>query len=322
MRSTDWRRFSGSSASNGAQKLVQPIEGVLLAGGRDHQHRHAAPRDFRIEAGDDVQRIGNVGAAPAGSGLGDVEIAAGRGAAPLHLDAGVAHAKQLARLMLGQDAGDVVVDDDHFVDLVAPLLGEHADRRRAAADPHALLELAVDDRRLAGLHDHARAAVDDELDRLAVAEIEQGLAGDAALLLAAVGEVIDAAEREHLRAVFAGRHMADRLALGAHGRAFGAEMAVGVDFELHAAIAVDALGDDRHHVDAIDLGRDDEGRGLVVGIGGAGADGGDEWAGRLEDVAAPGALRIDKRHDLAAFADGRSSSTCGSTRTNWPSWLA
>ena len=117
---------------------------------------------------------------------------------------------------------------------------------------------------------------------LAVAEIEQRVAGDAALLLAAVGEVIDAAEREHLRAVFAGRHMADRLALGAHDRAFGAEMAVGVDLQLDAAIAVDALGDDGHHVDAVDLGRDDEGRGLVVGIGGAGADGGDERTGPSE----------------------------------------
>ena len=178
--------------------------------------------------------------------------------------------------MFGQDAGDVIVDDDHLIDLVAPLLGEHADRRRAAADPHALLMLAVDDRRLAGLHDHARAAVDDKLHAFAVAEIEQSVAGDAALFLAAVGEVIDAAEREHLRAIFAGRHMADRFALGAHDCAFGAEMAVGVDFELDAAIAVDALGDDRHHVDPIDLGGNDEGRGLIVGIGGAGADGGDE----------------------------------------------
>ena len=117
--------------------------------------------------------------------------------------------------------------------------------------------------------------------------------------------MIDAAERQHLRAVFAGRDMADRLALGAHGRAFGAEMAVGVDLQLDAAIAVDALGDDRHHVDAVDLGRDDEGRRLVVGIGGAGADGGDERAGRSEDVAAPGAVRIDERHELAAFAQRR-----------------
>ncbi len=210
--------------------------------------------------------------------------------------------KQLARLMLGQDTGDVIVDDNHFIDLVAPLLGEHADRRRAAADPHALLELAIDDRRLAGLHDQARAAVNDKLDTFAVAKIEERIAGDAALFLAAVGEVIDAAERKHLRTIFAGRHMADWLALGAHNCAFRAEMAVGVDFELHAAIAVDALGDHRHHVDPIDLGGNDEGGGLIVGIGRAGADSGDERNGSPEDVAAPGGLGIDERHDLAAFA--------------------
>src|ERR1700722_15357342 len=139
-----------------------------------------------------------------------MEITAGRRAAPFHPDARVTHAQQLARLMLGQNTGDVVVDDNHFIDLVAPLLGEHADRRRAAADPHALLKFAIDDRRLAGLHDHARAAVNDKLDTFAVAEIEESIAGDAALFLAAVGEVIDAAEREHLRAIFAGRDEAAR----------------------------------------------------------------------------------------------------------------
>src|ERR1700690_2499543 len=113
--------------------------------------------------------------------------------------------------MLGQDTGDVIVDDNHLIDLVAPLLGEHADRRRAASDPHALLKFAIDDRRLAGLHDHARAAVNDKLDTFAVAEIEEGIAGDAALFLAAVGEVVDAAEGEHLRAIFASRHMTDWL---------------------------------------------------------------------------------------------------------------
>ena len=204
--------------------------------------------------------------------------------------------------MFGQDTGDVIVDNHHFIDLVAPLLGEHADRRRAAADPHALLMLAVNNGRLPGLHDQARAAVHDKLDSLAVAQVEESVAGDAALFLAAVREVIDAAEREHLRAIFAGRHMADWLALGADSRAFRAEMAVGVDFKLDAAIAVDALGDHRHHVDPIDLRGDDEGRGLIVGISGAGADGGDQRTGSPKDVAAPSGLGIDERHDLAAFA--------------------
>ena len=53
-------------------------------------------------------------------------------------------------------------------------------------------------------------------------------------------------------------------------------MAVGVDLHLDAAIAEDALGHDRDHVHPLDLARDDEGRWLVVGIGGAGPDGGDE----------------------------------------------
>src|SRR5262249_12320618 len=147
-------------------------------------------------------------------------------------------------------------------------------------------------------------AVDDKLYALAVAEIEQRLTGDAALSFAAMREVIDAAEREHLRAIFPGRHMADRLALGAHSRAFCAEVAVGVDLKLDAAIAVDALGDDRHHVDPVGLGGNNEGGGLIVGIGGAGADSGDQRNGPAEDVAAPGRLDIDERHNLAAFADG------------------
>ena len=256
----------------------------------------------------------DVRAAPAGSGLGDVKIAPGRRAAPFHLYAGFACAQQLARLMLGENPGDVIVDDHDLVDLVAPLPREHADRRRAAADPHALLELAVDFRRLAGGDDHAGAAVDGQFHGLAVAEIEQGLAGDAALLLAAVRQVIDAAEREHLRAVFARRDMADRLALRPDRGAFGAEMAIGVDLQLDAAVAVDAFGYDGHHVDPVDLGRDDEGRRLVVGIGGARADGGDERAGRGDDFAAPDPVR-DRRtaracrrrstSDRAARADRR-----------------
>ena len=56
----------------------------------------------------------------------------------------------------------------------------------------------------------------------------------------------------------------------------GAEVAVGVDLHLDAAVAEDRLGDDGDDVGALDLAADDEGRGLVVGIGGAGADAGDE----------------------------------------------
>ena len=44
------------------------------------------------------------------------------------------------------------------------------------------------------------------------------------------------------------------------------------------------------------LGGDDEGRRLVVGIGGAGADAGDEGARRVERRAVPVALRAGERH--------------------------
>src|SRR6185437_2964978 len=199
------------------------------------------PGVLGVEAGDDLQGIADIGPAPACAGFGDAEIAARRRAPALHADAGLARAEQLAGLMLGQHTGDVIVDHHHLVDLAEPLPREHADGRRAAPHAHSLLKLAVDDRRLAGLDDDSRAAVDAQLDRLAVAEIEQRLAGDAALFLSAMGEMVDAAEREHLRAVFAGGDVADRLALGAHQCTFGAEVAVGVDLLLDAAIAVDAL---------------------------------------------------------------------------------
>src|SRR5439155_20849 len=156
---------------------------------------------------------------------------------------------------------------------------------RAAADPHALFGHAIDDRRLAGLDHERRAAIDREFDRLAVAQIHQRVAGDAAFLLRAAGQMVHAAERQHLRAIFAGGDVADRLALRAHGRGFWAEIAIGVDLHLDAAIAEDAVGDDRDHVDAVDLGSDDERRRLVIGIGRAGADRGDENARFVGEIA-------------------------------------
>ena len=202
--------------------------------------------------------------------------------------------------MLAENAGDVVVDDHDLIDLAVPLLGEHADRRRAAADPHALFGHAVDDRRIAGLHHHRGAAVDRQLDRLAVGEVHQRVAGDAAFLLGAAGQMMHAAERQHLRAVFARRDVADRLALRADGRRLRAEIAVGVDLHLDAAIAENALGHDRDHVDAVDLRRHDEGRRLVIGIGGAGADRGDEHVGLVDDLAVPVAAGLE-RHQPSAM---------------------
>ena len=46
--------------------------------------------------------------------------------------------------MVNDVVGAAVVDHDHFVGLAEELLREDADRGRAAADAHALLDLAVD----------------------------------------------------------------------------------------------------------------------------------------------------------------------------------
>jgi hypothetical protein len=200
--------------------------------------------------------------------------------------------------VLGEHAGDVVVDHHHLVGMAEELLGEDAHGGRAAAHAHALLLHPVDDGRLAGLDDHLRAAVDGELDRLLVAQRFHHFAGDAAFLLAAAGEVVHAAQRQHLRAVFDGGDVADHLAPAAHVGLLGAEPAVGVDLHLEAAVAEDALGDHGDQVDAFGLRRHDEGRRLVVGIGGGRADAGDEHAlgrqqagGRVGGIAFAGGER-------------------------------
>ena len=56
-------------------------------------------------------------------------------------------------------------------------------------------------------------------------------------LSSAAGEMVHAADRQHLRAVFGGGHMADLFAVHAHRRQFRSEVAVGVDFKFHAAVA-------------------------------------------------------------------------------------
>ena len=78
------------------------------------------------------------------------------------------------------------------------------------------------------------------------------------------------------------RVLTTRLQNDAHRRALRAEVPVGVDLHLGAAVAEDALRHDGHGVHALVLGGDDEGRGLVVRVGGAGADAGDEGARRVE----------------------------------------
>ena len=153
---------------------------------------------------------------------------------------------------------------------------------------------------MSGLHDDGGTAVDRQLDRLAIAQIHQRVTGDAPLLLRAAGEMMNAAQRQHLRAIFAGRHVTDRLALRANRRRFGAEIAVGVDLHLDAAITEDALGHDGDHIDAVDFRRHDERRGLVVGIGGAGADRGHEDVRLVDDLAVPVAGGLE-RHQPSAL---------------------
>ena len=151
-------------------------------------------------------------------GLGDLEVAPRRRLAPAHADAGRLHVQHAAGLVLGQHAGDVVVDHDHLVDMAQPLLGEDADGGRAAADPHAHLGLAIDDRRLAGRHDHGVAAVDAHFHGRPGAQVEQRVAGDVAFLLGAAGQVPHAADGQHLRAVLGRGDVADLLALDADRR--------------------------------------------------------------------------------------------------------
>ena len=271
----------------GAQRGIQHEPAGVLAGGGDHQQPQSWPGGARIDALDDGQRIVDIGAAPAPARIGDLEIPAGSRAAAAHANAGRAHVQETPGLVLGEHAGDVVVDDDHLVGQPLPLRRKDADCGAAAPDPHPRLRLAVDDRRPAGLHYHLRAAVDRERHRLAVGEGEQRRAGDYALPLAAAGEVAHAAEAEHLAAVFAGGDMPDRLAVRADRRGFGAEVAIGVDLHLQAAIGEHALGDDGDHVHAVDLAADDERRRLVVRVGGPGADRGDHHVAGGERIAVP-----------------------------------
>ena len=104
------------------------------------------------------------------SGLRDLKVSAGRRPPPFHLDAGRRNVEHLAGLVFREDARDVIVHDDHLIDVSEPLLGEHADRRRAAADAHPLLADAVDDRGGAGFDHDRDAAIDGQFNRPAVRE--------------------------------------------------------------------------------------------------------------------------------------------------------
>ena len=101
------------------------------------------------------------------------------------------------------------------------------------------------------------------------------------MFFAAACEVMHAAQTQHLRAIFSRGDMAHHFAIEQNSGAFFAQMAVGVDLHLQAAIAEDAFGDHGHHVHTSRLGSHDEGGGFVIGVGGGRANAGDEDAALL-----------------------------------------
>src|SRR5262252_6089912 len=138
--------------------------------------------------------------------------------------------------MFRKHARDVIVDDNDIVHFAKPLLGEHSNRRGAATYAHALFLYAVDNRSLARLYHHLGTVLDLQFGRLAIAQVQQRVASRGALVTAASCEMPHAAQRQHLRSVFARGHMADRLSPGAHGSTLRPEMTVGVNLHLYAAV--------------------------------------------------------------------------------------
>ena len=100
----------------------------------------------------------------------------------------------------------------------------------------------------------------------------------AALRFAAAGEVVHAAQAEHLRAVFSRGDMANFFALKQNSGALIAQITVGVNLHFQTAIAEDAFGHHGHHVHAARLGSDDERCGFVIRVSGGCAYAGDEDA--------------------------------------------
>ena len=99
------------------------------------------------------------------------------------------------------------------------------------------------------------------------------------------------------------------LAFRAHDGLFVTNMAVGINFNLHPAIAEDTLGHDGDHIDIVNLLADDKRRRLVIGVGGSSADCGDKLPARLDYVAVPRerlVATVEKRNRRhAAFDHGQ-----------------
>ena len=96
--------------------------------------------------------------------------------------------------------------------------------------------------------------------------------------------------------------MANGLSLATHISLLGAEITVGIDLHLDAAIAEDAFRNDGHHIDALNLGGDDERRWLVIRIGGARAEPGNKVLTRCQHLARPGLAALHKRHQFVRTA--------------------
>ena len=114
---------------------------------------------------------------------------------------------------------------------------------------------------------------------LAIAEGEHHFTGDPAFLLAASSEMPDSSEGEHLRTVFRGHHVSDFLSLTPNRSLLRADVAVGIDFHLDAAVAENPFGDHRDHIDSLVFTPDDERGRFVIRIGGSASDG--RWENRI-----------------------------------------
>src|SRR5258706_5217983 len=150
--------------------------------------------------------------------------------------------------MLGEDAGDMVVDHNHFVDLAVPLLSEHSDGGRATANAHPLFSCAVDDGCLARLDNHGRAFIDRKFHWLAIAQVQQRLTSQGAFFATASGEMANAAEREHLRTILAGGDVPDGLALSTYQIRLRTKVSISIDLHFSAAVAEDAFRDYADHI--------------------------------------------------------------------------
>src|SRR5258708_7192049 len=221
---------------DGTQALIEFIVGPLLARCAYHEHPQTRPGLLRIERTQNRKRVGDIGAAPPASGLGDPEIATRGRAAALQFYSGTGDTEHLACLMFGQHAGDVIVDDHDLVDLTKPLLREHSDRRGAAARAHTQFVDPVHDGSVSGLHDDGGSAVHCQLERATVAEGYEGIAGHAPFLFRSAGEVVHAAQRKHLRAVFARRDVPNRLTYPANGYPFRPHVTVAAHLTLHPTV--------------------------------------------------------------------------------------